>query len=90
MARLSMKLSILLMILFGLSCTHPITGQKTDPLTAFWYSLDAPDSSLRAMAEYSRGSYYHHYHYHHYHHYNKVIGHRAKPKIYSASEIDKE
>jgi hypothetical protein len=85
MMRLSMMVSILLMILFGLSCTHPITGQKTDPLTAFWYSLDAPDSSLRAMEEYRRGL-----HYHHCHRYNKIFGYRGKAKFSPVHNFDKE
>jgi hypothetical protein len=74
---------LILMILLSLSCTHPITGEKTDPWTAFWYSLDAPDSSIKAMAEYRQNSYYHLYH-----HYDRVIVQQADPKFASGPKVD--
>ncbi len=68
-------------IVLNLSCTHPITKEKTDPFTAFWYSLDGP-SSLR------KGSFYDDYtpNYHLNHHYQKVIVQQSKPRF--ASDIE--
>jgi hypothetical protein len=83
MKRLARLILLILMILLSLSCTHPITGEKTDPWTAFWYSLDAPDSSIKAMAEYRRNS-----HYHLYHHYDRVIVQQADPKFASEPKAD--
>jgi hypothetical protein len=83
MKRLSRITLLILIILFSLSCTHPKTGKKTDPWTAFWYSLDAPSSSLKVMSEYRQGSYYHLNH-----HYDKVIVQQADPRFASDLEVD--
>jgi hypothetical protein len=83
MKRLARLILLILMILLSLSCTHPITGEKTDPWTAFWYSLDAPDSSIKAMAEYRRNSYYHLYY-----HYDRVIVQQADAKFASEPKAD--
>ena len=74
---------LMLMTLLSLSCTHPITGEKTDPWRAFWYSLDAPDSSIKAMAEYRQNSYYHLNH-----HYDRVLVQRTDPRFASNLKVD--
>ncbi len=83
MKRLSLRILLMLIILFSISCTHPKTGKKTDPWTAFWYSLDAPSSSLKVMSEYRQDSYYHLNH-----HYNRVLVQRADPRFASDLEVD--
>jgi len=83
MKRLSLRVLLILMILFSISCTHPKTGKKTDPWTAFWYSLDAPSSSLKVMSEYRQNSYYHLNH-----HYKRVLVQRADPRFASDLEVD--
>ncbi len=83
MKRLSLRILLMLIILFSISCTHPKTGKKTDPWTAFWYSLDAPSSSLKVMSEYRQDSYYHLNH-----HYNRVLVQRANPRFASDLEVD--
>ncbi len=83
MKRISLRILLILMILFSISCTHPKTGKKTDPWTAFWYSLDAPSSSLKVMSDYRQDSYYHLNH-----HYDKVIVQRADPRFASDLEVD--
>ncbi len=83
MKRLSRMTLLILIILFGLSCTHPKTGEKTDPWTAFWYSLDAPSSNLKVMSEYRQDSYYHLNH-----HYDKVLVQRANPRFASDIKVD--
>ena len=83
MKRLTRRMLLILIILLSLSCTHPITGEKTDPFTATWYSLDASDSSLKAMAEYRQGSYYHLYH-----HYDRVIVQQANSRFASEPKVD--
>jgi hypothetical protein len=74
---------LILFILFGLSCMHPKTGEKTDPWIAFWYSLDAPSSSLKAMSEYRKNSYYHLNH-----HYDRVLVQQADPRFSSDLKAD--
>ena len=83
MKLLSRITMLILIILFSLSCTHPKTGKKTDPWTAFWYSLDAPSSSLKVLSESRQGSYYHLNH-----HYDKVIVQRADPRFASDIKVD--
>jgi hypothetical protein len=63
-----------------LSCTHPMTKEKTDPFTAFWYSLDGP-------SDWRKGSFYDDYtpNYHLNHHYQRVIVQQSRPRF--ASDI---
>jgi len=67
-------------ILLILSCTHPMTKEKTDPFTAFWYSLDGP-------SDWRKGSLYDDYtpNYHLNHHYQRVIVQQSRPRF--ASDI---
>ena len=83
MKRLTRTVFMVLMILLSLSCAHPITGEKTDPWRALWYSLYAPDSSTKAIAEYRQNSYYHLYH-----HYDRVIAQQADPKFASTPKVN--
>jgi hypothetical protein len=75
-------IALFLVILFNMSCTHPETKEKTDPFTAFWYSLDGPSN-------WRTGSFYEDYtpNYHHNHHYQRVIIQDSRPRFASDIEV---
>ena len=61
MYRLIRTFLLISMIFLFNSCAHPETGKRTDPFTAFWYTLDGPSNPYWASPEYQSQALYHIY-----------------------------